>query len=277
MKLAVFEHDGRRALGVVIDTEVVDVDEAFPEASGDWAAVIASSTAFRERVARAVDRSTRRHALSGTRLCAPLRRPGKFMALGLNYTKHVEESRRLRGLDQLVVKDQVWFSKQISCINGPNDPLVKPAASDAMDYEAELAFVIGERCRGVSAKDAHRVIAGYLCANDVSMRDWQVKTTTLTVSKSADTAGPIGPWIVTSDAIADPQNLRIQSWVNGEKRQDSYTSDMIFTCFQMVEHLSCLMTFGAWRFDYDRHTGRRRHGIRPASLLAARRHGRRQD
>jgi 2-keto-4-pentenoate hydratase/2-oxohepta-3-ene-1,7-dioic acid hydratase in catechol pathway len=117
-----------------------------------------------------------------------------------------------------------------------------PRVSSALDYEGELAFVIGRRCRHVARPLAHEVIAGYLVANDVTVRDWQLRTPTMTMGKSFDTHGPLGPWLTTSDEVDDPHGLRLRTWVNGELRQDSSTKQLIFDCFALVEHLSTAFT-----------------------------------
>jgi len=110
--------------------------------------------------------------------------------------------------------------------------------STLLDYEGELALVIGTRCRHVPVESAHEVIAGYTIANDVTVRDWQLRTPTMTIGKSFDTHGPLGPWLVTPDELGDPHSLTIKTYVNGELRQDGSTSDMIYDCYQQVSHLS---------------------------------------
>ena len=111
-----------------------------------------------------------------------------------------------------------------------------------VDYEGELAFVIGQRCRHVSVADAPSVIAGYTIVNDVSVRDWQMRVQTMTMGKSFDTHGPMGPCIVTADELGDPHGLRLQTWVNDDQRQDAKTDDLIFNCYEMVEHLTTAFT-----------------------------------
>jgi len=118
----------------------------------------------------------------------------------------------------------------------------KPAISDEFDYEAELAFVIGERCRHVKASDAGRVIAGYLVCNDGGVRDWQRRSPTGTLGKSFDTHGPIGPWLTLGMSIDEAENLEIRSWVNGELRQHGHTSDFIHHIGEMIEELSTVFT-----------------------------------
>jgi 2-keto-4-pentenoate hydratase/2-oxohepta-3-ene-1,7-dioic acid hydratase in catechol pathway len=159
-------------------------------------------------------------------------RPRKFFAIGLNYADHVAES----GLD--TPEHLTVFMKAPTCVAGPYDPIERPVVSEWLDYEGELGFVIGRRCRHVSAEDAASVIAGYLVVDDVSVRDWQMQTPQWSLAKSFDTHGPIGPWIVTPDEIGDPHALGIRTFVNDEPRQESNTSQLIFDCFRTVEILS---------------------------------------
>jgi 2-keto-4-pentenoate hydratase/2-oxohepta-3-ene-1,7-dioic acid hydratase in catechol pathway len=113
-----------------------------------------------------------------------------------------------------------------------------PRVSNLLDYEGELAIVIGERCRHVAEEQAHEVIAGYTITNDLSVRDWQLRTPTMTIGKSFDTHGPLGPWVVSGGELGDPHSLAIRTYVNDELRQDGNTKEMIFDCFQQVAHLS---------------------------------------
>ena len=177
-----------------------------------------------------------RFALADVRLLAPVGRPPKFLAIGLNYAAHAAESPMARP------EHQLWFNKQSTCVIGPGDPIEVPLASSLVDYEGELAFVIGSRCRHVPATRASEVVAGFTIVNDVSVRDWQRRTPTMTMGKSFDTHGPMGPWLVTPDEIDDPHSLRLRTWVNGELRQDASTDDLIFNCWEMIEHLSTAFT-----------------------------------
>ena len=175
------------------------------------------------------------HALTDVRLLAPVR-PRKFLAIGLNYADHIAES----GME--APQFPIFFNKQTTCVIGPDDDLHMPRVSSLLDYEGELAIVIGERCRHVPVEEASEVIAGYTITNDVSVRDWQLRTPTMTMGKSFDTHGPLGPWIVTADELGDPHDLRIRTFVNEEKRQDGSTSEMVFNCFEQVAHLSQAFT-----------------------------------
>jgi 2-keto-4-pentenoate hydratase/2-oxohepta-3-ene-1,7-dioic acid hydratase in catechol pathway len=180
--------------------------------------------------------TSRRVPLADAHVIAPVPRPPKFLAIGLNYAAHVAESAMKKP------EHQLWFNKQSTCVVGPGDAIEVPIASTMVDYEGELAFVIGRRCRHVRAADAARVIAGYTIVNDVSVRDWQMRTQTMTMGKSFDTHGPMGPCIVTADELGDPHGLGLRTWVNGDLRQDAKTDDLIFNCYEMVEHLTTAFT-----------------------------------
>ena len=184
-----------------------------------------------------VDRhdASERHPLDEVRLLAPVM-PRKFLAIGLNYADHIAES----GMD--APEFPVFFNKQVTCVVGPEDDVHMPRVSSLLDYEGELAIVIGARCRHVPTERAHEVIAGYTIANDVSVRDWQIRTPTMTMGKSFDTHGPLGPWLVTADELGDPHDLSIRTFVNDELRQDSNTREMIYDCFEQVAHLSTAFT-----------------------------------
>jgi 2-keto-4-pentenoate hydratase/2-oxohepta-3-ene-1,7-dioic acid hydratase in catechol pathway len=130
----------------------------------------------------------------------------------------------------------------VSCITGPYDAVQMPRVSDKLDYEAELGVVIGRRCRHVSVEDAPLVVAGYVVCNDVSVRDWQMRSPTMMLGKSFNTHGPFGPWIVTADEVADPHALRMRSLVNGKVRQDESTGEMIYDIWQQIAYLSTVMT-----------------------------------
>ena len=171
------------------------------------------------------------YPLDEVRLLAPVR-PRKFLAIGLNYADHIAES----GME--APQFPVFFNKQVTCVVGPDDDVHMPRVSSLLDYEGELAIVIGTRCRHVPVERAHEVIAGYTIANDVSVRDWQVRTPTMTMGKSFDTHGPLGPWLVTPDELGDPHDLAIRTYVNDELRQDGNTREMIYNCFQQIAHLS---------------------------------------
>jgi len=169
-------------------------------------------------------------------LLAPIPRPPKFLAIGLNYMDHIKET----GIEAPAFP--VFFNKQTTCVIGPGEAIHRPRVSTLLDYEGELGIVIGRRCRHVPLARALDVVAGYVVVNDVTVRDWQLRSPTMTMGKSFDTHGPIGPWLVTADEIPDPQALGIRTWVNGALLQDGSTRDMVYSCAQQIEHLSTAFT-----------------------------------
>ncbi|HRN28531.1 MAG TPA: fumarylacetoacetate hydrolase family protein [Terrimesophilobacter sp.] len=180
------------------------------------------------------------HPLDTVTLLPPVDDPQKYLGIGMNYREHAEEARKA-GIP--IPENQFWFNKQVSCIAGPFDPIVKPDISDELDYEIELGVVIGQRCRHVSAQDARGVIAGYVVANDVSVRDWlQKRSPTFTLGKSFDTHGPIGPWLTTDSEVGDPLDLEMVLTVNGEERQRWRTDDMIYDIYEQIAYLTQVMT-----------------------------------
>ncbi len=235
MKLATFTHDGRSRVGVVTDGEIFDT-LAVTNCPQDMRDVLAAGPEFMAQLAAASRAAgARRYALADVHLEPPVR-PQKFLAVGLNYADHIAETGKERP------EFPTFFNKQVSCVNGPYDPIHKPRVSDKLDYEGELGFVIGRRCRHVPRERAHEVIAGYLVVNDVSVRDWQQKAPTMTLGKSFDTHGPLGPWLVTPDELGDPHALELRTWVSGQLRQSTNTRHMIFDCFEQVAILSTVFT-----------------------------------
>ncbi|MGR9105305.1 MAG: fumarylacetoacetate hydrolase family protein [Gammaproteobacteria bacterium] len=236
MKLVTFEKNGITRVGVVIGDEVVDTLglEGIPASLRDL--LRGGGPALEQLAKLAAKPSTSRLALAEVHLIAPVPDPSKYLAISLNYGEHIAETGRDRP------EFPSFFNKQVSCVIGPGAPIHRPKVSEKLDYEGELAMVIGKRCRHVPKEHAAEVIAGFMVANDVSVRDWQIRSPTFTLGKSFDTHGPVGPWLVTSDEIADPHNLHIQTRVNQEQRQSFNTQEMIFNCYEQVEYLSTVMT-----------------------------------
>jgi 2-keto-4-pentenoate hydratase/2-oxohepta-3-ene-1,7-dioic acid hydratase in catechol pathway len=227
MKVCRFETaEGAPGLGMVEGKEVVDLTAA-DVAQEPARALDAVGRGGLEGLAAGAPRLP----LSDVHLLAPAV-PRKYLAIALNYADHIAEM----GMEAPEVP--VFFNKQVTCVVGPGAEVHMPKVSTFLDYEAELAVVIGRRCRHVPADRAHEVIAGYTCANDLSVRDWQGRARTMTLGKSFDTHGPLGPWLVTPEEIGDPQDLRIRCYVDDELRQDASTAEMVFDCFQQVSHLS---------------------------------------
>lgn len=237
MKLAMFTHAGGTRLGVVQGDMIADLATADPALPPELKRLLELGPAAMERAREAAKKARDLLPLSNVRLEAPIDRPNKFIAVGLNYADHVAET----GSDR--PEFPTIFNKQNTCVNRTGGPVHLPRVSpDMLDYEGEMAFVIGRRCRHVPRARAAEVIAGYCIVNDVSVRDWQLRTPTMTIGKSFDTHGPIGPWLTTADEVGDPHVLSLRTTVNGEQRQASNTSHLIFNCFQLVEHLSTAFT-----------------------------------
>ena len=174
---------------------------------------------------------------AGVRPGAPVAGVRQFIAIGLNYSKHAAET------GAQPPKEPIVFNKAITCMQGPNDEVRLPEGSTQMDWEVELGVVIGTTARRVPVDKALAHVAGYCLANDVSERHWQIHRGGQWVKgKSFDTFGPLGPFLVTADEIPNPQNLPLSLKVNGEVRQNSNTSDMIFSVAEIVAHLSLFMT-----------------------------------
>jgi 2-keto-4-pentenoate hydratase/2-oxohepta-3-ene-1,7-dioic acid hydratase in catechol pathway len=232
MRLGTFERDGQRRPFAVVGDELVDLHEAGLPATTEE--ILALGEEGRATVADAIDSSGGRVPLADARLAAPVL-PRKYFAVGLNYADHAAEANRE------IPRHPTVFAKMANSINGPYDDVWKPAISDQMDYEGELAVVIGRRCRHVSREQAPGVIGGYTIANDVTIRDWQRRTAQWILGKSFDTSGPLGPWIVTPDEL-DPHAIPFRTLINGEVRQQSNTSELIFDCWTLIEEISTACT-----------------------------------
>jgi 2-keto-4-pentenoate hydratase/2-oxohepta-3-ene-1,7-dioic acid hydratase in catechol pathway len=161
---------------------------------------------------------------------------GKFVAIGLNYSDHAKEA----GL--AIPAEPIVFMKATTCISGPNDDVIQPRNSTRLDWEIELGIVIGSQAKYVSESEALSHVAGYCIVNDVSERAFQMATSQWDKGKGFDTAGPIGPWLVTTDEIRDPQALDMRLDVNGKRMQSGNTRTMIFSCAKIISHVSQYMT-----------------------------------
>jgi len=235
MKLVTFTHNNETRVGAVIGNHVVDSKDngLIPTNMMEF---LSAGTAALSVMQQQIDSGEHRIALQDVKLHAPVPRPGKFLGVGLNYADHINET----GLEK--PEYPTFFTKQSNCVVGEGEAIYLPKVSDKLDYEGELAFVIGKRCKHVTVEQAHEVIAGFTIVNDVTVRDWQFRTPTWTIGKSFDTHGPMGPWLVTSDEISDPHNLDLKTWIDDEKRQDSNTRHMIFNCYELIAYLSQAMT-----------------------------------
>jgi len=237
LKLLRYDNAGTPTVGAVRDDRIVSLvplAAQYPTMLSIIAAGDAGLKTVREFVKTAPDSVP----LAGARLLAPIERPGKFLAIGMNYAKHLEEADKL-GVARS--KHQVWFNKQTTCLSGPYDP-IEPGPTEKLDYEVELGLVIGKRAKNVTQDAALDYVFGYFVANDVSARDFQFHSQTMMMGKSFDTHGPIGPWIVTADEVPDPQNLALRCLVNGEQRQSNTTAGMIHSVRAQIAYLTSAFT-----------------------------------
>jgi 2-keto-4-pentenoate hydratase/2-oxohepta-3-ene-1,7-dioic acid hydratase in catechol pathway len=170
------------------------------------------------------------------RLGVPYIGIGKFVAIGLNYSDHAKEA----GLP--IPPEPIVFMKATTCISGPSDDVIQPRNSTKLDWEVELGIVIGTQAKYVDESEALSHVAGYCICNDVSERSFQMATSQWDKGKGFDSAGPIGPWLVTADEVGDPQRLDMWLDVNGKRMQSGNTRTMIFSCAKIISHVSQYMT-----------------------------------
>jgi 2-keto-4-pentenoate hydratase/2-oxohepta-3-ene-1,7-dioic acid hydratase in catechol pathway len=227
--------DGIRT-GLVVGDEIVDLTDPVIGLPGDMIGLLSLGSDAADSLGRAPNTSARRLPVASAHLVAPVPRPPSFLAIAQNYEAHSRE------LGRPPPEFQTWFAKQPTCVIGVGAGIEVPRVSTQVDYEGELGMVIGRRCRHVPADRALEVVAGFMVVNDVSVRDWQWRTPTMMLGKGFDTHGPSGPWLVTPNELGDPQRLSVRTWVDDELRQDGSTGDMVFTCAQMIEHLSTAFT-----------------------------------
>ena len=242
MKLITYFHNSNSRIGVLVgDGSIVDLNRANPMIPTDMLGFLAGGAYNRNLAEQAVSSPQASSVLarSAVTLQAPIPRPGKILCIGLNYRDHAAES------NQPIPQYPVVFAKYNNTIIGPDAAIVLPTFTEKVDYEAEFAFVIGRTARNVRAEDSLDYVVGYLPFNDVSARDYQMRTSQWTVGKTFDTFGPLGPALVTADEIPDPHDLDIQLTINGEVMQSSNTNNLIFSVSQLIAELTSFMTLEA--------------------------------
>lgn len=236
MRLISFTESSSTRIGLLQGDHIIDLSQVAPSLPSDMLSFLEAGDGAMLQAAKYTSASGHYSALDVV-IEAPLARPPKILAIGLNYRAHAEES----NMD--IPKHPMVFTKQATSANGPYAPIHSPPETQMLDYEGELGVVIGKRCRRVSKQDANRVIAGFCVLNDVSVREWQFLATPpqFTMGKSWDTHNPFGPAIVTPDEV-DPHNLMLRTFVNGDLRQKTSTSDLIFNCYDIIEFLTTAFT-----------------------------------
>ena len=263
MKLATFQAGATPELGAVVGERIVPLNRAAPGLPADMIGLIAAWPQVENQVRALADQTPAALSLDQVRLLAPIRRPGKIMAIGLNYADHIAES------NLGVPEHQIWFSKAPTAANGPFDPIDVPKVSQALDYEAELVAVIGAGGRHIGKAGAAQAVFGYCAGNDATERAWQHRTTQWVLGKSFDTHAPFGPWITTADEVPDPHVLDIRCLVNGEIRQQSNTRHLVFDVWDQIEHLSQAMTLEAGDLIFTGTPGGIGAAMKPMRFLAA--------
>jgi 2-keto-4-pentenoate hydratase/2-oxohepta-3-ene-1,7-dioic acid hydratase in catechol pathway len=246
MRLASFAGtNGVVRLGALTETGLIDLRTAArnlgvaSDAFADMLSFLAAGESAAAEARRLVKEAPQGSvvAMTGIRLLPPIPRPGKIIAIGLNYRDHQIESGA-----KVTPKAPMIFAKFTSSIASAEDAIVIPPGDPQVDYEAEMAVVIGKRGKAIPEAKALEYVAGYMPLNDVSARAWQFADKQWVRGKSCDTFCPTGPYLTTSDEIADPQNLAIRARVNGTTLQDSNTSKMIFKVPQLIAHISASIT-----------------------------------
>jgi ureidoglycolate lyase len=242
MKLVRFAtNDTPSRPGVMIDDAVIALGDLLPEAPTDMIGVIDRWEEIRGPLTKRIA-GRPVSPVRGATLLAPIERPGKILAIGLNYADHIAEA---KDAGVKIPTEQVWFCKQPTSVNAPFGDVQLPRVSNQLDYEVELVVVIGKAGRHIPAERAHEHVFGYSVGNDVTVRDWQLKTPQWMLGKSFDTHCPFGPSIVTADEIDDPHSLGLRSFVNDELRQNSNTRHLVFNVWRQIEEVSQAMTLEA--------------------------------
>ena len=240
MKLASYLHQEDIKIGIVQDKRVIDISPF----CGDMLSLIELAGEDEGILTTWMERAAKTHPLNDVRLLAPIPAPRRnIMCLGLNYADHVEEHYSASGRETSLPEFPIIFTKATTSINGPFDPIpFDPSVTNELDWEVELALFISREGKNISSETAMEYVFGYSVLNDVSARELQRNHKQFFKGKSLDGACPMGPWIVTSDSVSDPHNLRITSRVNGDTKQESSTSFMIFDIPEIIVQLSRGMT-----------------------------------
>jgi len=244
MRLVTYESNSHWRAGILIEDKIVDASDAaeaininFDGGEISNRAIIQLSQTDQSNLETAAQElaKSKSNGMDNVLLGPPIPDPYKIICLGLNYKSHAEEA-------QLKLPEvPMLFAKYRNALNGPTSPIVLPAISKEVDYEAELAVVIGKRCKDISVESALGHVAGYMAFHDVSARDIQMRTSQWLSGKTLDTFAPCGPALVVNE-ISDPQNLNISTRLNGETVQNSNTKDMIFSVAETIAYISLLMT-----------------------------------
>ncbi|HEY7245987.1 MAG TPA: fumarylacetoacetate hydrolase family protein [Xanthobacteraceae bacterium] len=237
MKVAAFEADGGLHLGIVEGDEVIDLQTVDKTIPGDLGEVLrrhnGDLSSLREAAKRAPGAA--RRPLKGLKFGLPVTRPGKIICLGLNYLEHVKEGSQRDNIP----KFPTIFMRGATSLVAHGQPIIRPKASETLDYEAELIFVVGRRAKHLTVENAGSCIAGYACGNEGSIREFQRKTTQWDMGKNFDRTGGFGPWMVTADELPPgAKGLKIQSRLNGQVMQSDNTDNMMFPIAETIAYVT---------------------------------------
>ncbi|OYT70647.1 MAG: fumarylacetoacetate hydrolase [Chloracidobacterium sp. CP2_5A] len=235
MRLALLRYQSKTFTAAIVDEVAIELSHALAEPKDAFALDAMARAALFADVAEKARRGGA-ISLDAVEFLPPVPRPGKIIAVGLNYRDHAAEQ------GKAAPTEPVTFAKYASAVTGHGSPIVLPPTSREVDYEAELAVVIGKTARRVAREDASAYVGGYAILNDVSARDMQRQDKQFTRAKSCDTFAPMGPWLVTADAVPDPPALDISLTLNGRVMQASNTREMIFDIPYLIWFLSQAMT-----------------------------------
>jgi len=242
MRLYSFDWQGAARLGIALSggKQLLDLAEAVPGLPKDAIQFIncfPSLTSFLEELIRSPHSAEWLHQLDGLRLLAPVPRPGKIICSGINYRSHLQENP-----DAILPEEPFFFAKMPSAVVGPSQPIKLPRYSSQVDYEIELAVVIGKAMKNIAERDVLAHIFGYTILHDVSARDVQFRQNQITLGKNFDTFCPIGPCIATRDEIPNPDRIGLKTFLNGQKMQEGSTADWLFSLPRLLNFLSQRMT-----------------------------------
>ena len=237
MKIVAFEGQGGPRIGIVEGDQVIDLQAAEPRVPNDLAEWLAKTNGDTKQLAEIAKRApaSARKPLSSIAYALPVGRPGKIVCLGLNYLEHVKEGSQRDNIP----KFPTIFMRGLTSLVPHGAPILRPLASETLDYEAELIFVVGKRAKHLTAANATSCIAGYSCGNEGSVREFQRKTTQWDMGKNFDRTGGFGPWLITADELPDAaKGLKIQSRLNGTVMQSDNTDNMMFPIVEMLVYIT---------------------------------------
>ncbi|MGB9364477.1 MAG: fumarylacetoacetate hydrolase family protein [Xanthobacteraceae bacterium] len=241
MKVVGFEADGGLRLGIVEGDQVIDLQAADPKVPADLGAALAANNGDLKPLADVAKRApaSARRPLKGLKFGLPVARPGKILCLGLNYLEHVKEGSQRDNIP----KFPTIFMRCLTSMVPHEQPIIRPKASEQLDYEAEMMLIVGKRAKHLTMENATSCIAGYSCSNEGSVREFQRKTTQWDMGKNFDRTGGFGPWMVTADELPEAgKGLKIESRLNGQVMQSDNTDNMMFPVRELLVYVTQGMT-----------------------------------